>query len=139
MTQQVKQLRLVIETDDFDAALRFFRDAMGLAERESYSGDGGAEVAILDLPSATLEIANREQVAMIDRVEVGRSVSRASTFSMRVALEVDDAHQATGKMVEAGAELVAPPTRTPWNSLNSRLEAPGGIQVRAFEELGGDA
>ena len=35
-----------------------------------------------------------------------------------------------------GAEPVAPPTETPWGSLNARLEAPGGMQVTAFQELG---
>ena len=30
---------------------------------------------------------------------------------------------------------VAPPTETPWRSLNARLEAPGGMQVTAFQEL----
>jgi len=31
---------------------------------------------------------------------------------------------------------VAPPTVTPWRSLNSRLEAPAGLQITLFEELG---
>jgi len=35
-----------------------------------------------------------------------------------------------------GAELVAAPVETPWRSLNARLEAPGGMQVTVFEELG---
>jgi hypothetical protein len=38
-------------------------------------------------------------------------------------------------LVAAGAELVAPPTETPWRSLNSRLEAPAGLQITLFEEL----
>jgi len=44
---------------------------------------------------------------------------------------------ATGTaLVEAGAVPVAPPTRTPWNSLNARLEGPDGLQLTAFQELG---
>ncbi|WP_309117358.1 hypothetical protein [Saccharothrix sp.] len=31
---------------------------------------------------------------------------------------------------------MAEPTRTPWNSLNARLEAPGGLQLTLFTELG---
>ena len=38
-------------------------------------------------------------------------------------------------VVEAGAELVAPPTRTPWDSLNSRLAGPAGLQLTVFQEL----
>jgi hypothetical protein len=52
-----------------DAALTFFRDVLGLPEREAYSADGGAEVTTLEAGVATLEIANRAQVEFIDRVE----------------------------------------------------------------------
>ncbi len=41
----------------------------------------------------------------------------------------------TTAAVEAGAELVAEPTETPWQSLNSRLEAPAALQLTLFEEL----
>ena len=58
---------------------------------------------------------------------------------LRVAFEVADAEQVTDRLVDAGAALVAPPTRTPWDSVNSRLEAPGGLQITVFEELEGDA
>jgi uncharacterized glyoxalase superfamily protein PhnB len=131
----VSQLRIVLETDDFEAALRFYRDVLGLPEQASYEGDGGARVAILSVPSATLELANRAQVEMIDEVEVGRPVSRPSTLSVRVAFEVQDASAVTERLAAGGAEVLAPPTRTPWNSLNARLEAPGGMQITAYQEL----
>ncbi len=88
---------------------------------------------ILDAGRATLELCNTAQVELIDEVEVGRRVSP----KFRLALEVTDAEGATRRAVAAGGELVAAPTRTPWNSLNSRLETPGGIQLTLFEELGG--
>jgi catechol 2,3-dioxygenase-like lactoylglutathione lyase family enzyme len=132
----VLQLRLVAETDDFDAALAFYRDVLGLPESASYEGEGGARVAILSVPFATLEIANRAQVRMIDDVEVGRPVSRAPELSIRVAFEVADAAATTAALAAGGAEVLAEPTVTPWNSLNARLEAPGGLQITAFQELG---
>lgn len=135
----VSQLRLVVEAEDYEEALVFFRDVLGLPEREAYEGDGGARVAILSVPSATLELANPAQVRMIDEVEVGRPVARRSTLSIRVAFEVPDAEATTARLAAAGAEVLAPPTRTPWNSLNARLEAPGGLQITAFQELGGSA
>jgi catechol 2,3-dioxygenase-like lactoylglutathione lyase family enzyme len=51
MTDTVKALRLVVETDDYDAALAFYRDVLGLPEQESYEGDGGARVVILSVPA----------------------------------------------------------------------------------------
>jgi uncharacterized glyoxalase superfamily protein PhnB len=131
----VSQLRLVVEAEDYEEALVFFRDILGLPEREAYSGEGGAKVAILEVPTATLELANPAQVRMIDDVEVGRSVARRSTLSIRVAFEVADAEETTSRLAAGGAEVLAPPTVTPWNSLNARLETPGGLQITAFQEL----
>jgi predicted enzyme related to lactoylglutathione lyase len=129
---RVRQMRLVVEVDDYDEALRFYRDVLGAAEELQIHSDLGEKVTILDLGRATLEISNRAQVNMIDRVEVGRRVSPP----LRVAFEVDDAASVTEELVAGGAELLAPPTRTPWESLNSRLEAPAGLQITLFEELG---
>jgi len=130
------QLRLVLETVDLDAALAFYRDALGLPELESYQGEGGARVAILGIPTATLELANAAQVELIDRVEVGRPVAHPFPLRVRVAFEVVDAASTSTALVEAGATEVAPPTRTPWNSLNARIEGPDGLQLTAFQELG---
>lgn len=130
-----KQLRLVLETADLEAALAFYRDALGLTELESYDGPDGAHVVILSAPSVTLELANPAQVRYIDDVEVGRPTSRRFEATVRVAFEVEDAAAATIELEAAGATVLAPPTVTPWNSLNSRLEAPGGMQITAFQEL----
>jgi catechol 2,3-dioxygenase-like lactoylglutathione lyase family enzyme len=125
-----KELRLVVTVDDYDAAVEFYRDVLGLPERESYT-TGDAQVMILEAGRATLELANTAQAEYIDEVEVGRRV--AGKF--RVALEVDDSASTTRQLVDAGATVVAEPTRTPWNSLNARLETPGGIQLTLFTEL----
>lgn len=132
----VRQLRLVVEAEDYDAAVAFYRDVLGLPEQASFAGEGDARVMILDVPRATLEIANPAQVRMIDDVEVGHPASRRSTLSMRVAFEVADAAAVTDTLAAAGADVIAAPTETPWRSLNSRLETPGGLQVTIFQELG---
>jgi L-ascorbate metabolism protein UlaG (beta-lactamase superfamily)/catechol 2,3-dioxygenase-like lactoylglutathione lyase family enzyme len=130
---RVGQLRLVVEADDLDQALAFYRDTLGLPVELDVAGDHGERVVILDAGRATLELSNPAQVAMIDDVEVGRRVAPP----LRVALEVDDARAVTDAAVAAGAGLLAPPTRTPWDSLNSRLQAPAGLQLTLFEELDG--
>ncbi|MEU1753436.1 VOC family protein [Micromonospora matsumotoense] len=127
----VRQLRLVVEAEDYDAAVAFFRDALGLPEQAAYSGAGEARVVILEAGRATLEIANPAQKRMIDDVEVGRQVAPR----LRLAFEVDDAAAVTGRLVAAGATEVAPPTVTPWHSLNARLDVPAGLQLTVFQEL----
>ncbi len=127
---RVLQMRLVVEAADYDEAVRFYRDVLGATEELQIHGDEGEKVTILDVGRATLELSNPAQVAMIDRVEVGRPVSPP----MRIAFEVADAEAVTAELVDGGAELVAPPTRTPWDSLNARLQGPAGLQLTVFEE-----
>src|SRR3954468_17982120 len=98
MTTTAKQLRLVLETEDLDASLAFYRDALGLTELESYDGPDGARVVILSVPSVTLELANPAQVRFIDEVEVGRPTSRAYGLSVRVAFEVADVAATTSSL-----------------------------------------
>ena len=131
-TRRVQQMRLVVEVDDYDEAVRFYRDVLGATEELRVHGDNGEKVTILDVGRATLELSNPEQVAMIDRVEVGSRVSPR----MRVAFEVADAEAAAQALADAGADVIAAPTVTPWNSLNARLQGPAGLQLTLFEELG---
>ena len=72
-SSRVLQMRLVVEADDYDQAVRFYRDVLGLPERLAVSGPDGARVTILDAGRATLELANPAQIRFIDEVEVGRT------------------------------------------------------------------
>jgi predicted enzyme related to lactoylglutathione lyase len=128
---RVLQMRLIVEAEDYEEAVRFYRDVLGLPEQAAFEGAGDARVAILHAGRATLEIANPAQKRMIDQVEVGRSVGPG----LRVAFEVADSAAVTDDLVAAGAELVAAPRETPWRSRNARLNGPGGLQLTIFEEL----
>jgi lactoylglutathione lyase len=126
----VSELRLVVTAPDYDDAVRFYRDVLGLPERESYSSPDG-RVMILEAGRATLEIADPAQAEFIDRVEVGRRVAG----HIRVAFEVADSGAMADRLEAAGATVLAPPTLTPWRSMNARLEAPAGLQLTLFTEL----
>jgi catechol 2,3-dioxygenase-like lactoylglutathione lyase family enzyme len=129
-TSPVKELRVAVTAPDYDQALTFYRDVLGLRERESFSSEDG-RVTILDAGRATLELLDPTHAAFVDEVEVGRRVAG----HVRIAFEVADG-AATAKALEAaGARVIAPPTRTPWNSLNARLEGPAGLQLTLFTEL----
>jgi predicted enzyme related to lactoylglutathione lyase len=127
----VRQLRLVVTAEDYDRALSFYRDVLGLPERAAYTSPDG-RVTILEAGYATLELTDPGHARFIDEVEVGRRVAG----HIRVAFEVDDAPRMTATLAEAGATVVAEARRTPWNSLNSRLEAPAHLQLTLFTELG---
>jgi predicted enzyme related to lactoylglutathione lyase len=130
MSNRVHQLRVVVTAEDYDDALHFYRDVLGLPEREVFASQGG-RVTLLEAGRATLELADPRQAEFIDEVEVGRRVAG----HVRVAFQVDDTAAVTAELATAGAHVLAKPTRTPWNSLNARLEAPAGLQLTLFTEL----
>jgi len=124
---RVSELRLVVTASDYEAALHFFRDVLGLREQESYEANDG-HVVILDAGRATLEINDPPYAEYIDDVEVGSRVAGR----IRVAFEVPDTRAATRAAVDAGAEVIAEPTVTPWDTLNSRLAGPADLQLTLF-------
>jgi NAD(P)-dependent dehydrogenase (short-subunit alcohol dehydrogenase family)/uncharacterized glyoxalase superfamily protein PhnB len=128
---RVLQMRLVVEAPDYDDAVSFYRDHLGATTELQVHGDAGEQVTILDVGRATLELSNPAQVAMIDEVEVGRRVAPR----LRVAFEVADVDSVTRTLADAGAEVIADPTVTPWRSRNARLNGPGDLQLTIFEEL----
>lgn len=128
---RVRQLRVVVEAEDYDEAVRFFRDVLGMPEQAAFAEGDDDRVAILEAGIATLEIASPAHKRAIDRVEAGGQVSQR----IRLAFEVDDAAATTAELAQEGGSVVAEPVETPWRSLNSRLDAPAGLQITLFQEL----
>ena len=123
----VKELRLALTVDDFDGALAFYRDTLGLEMRDMWVAEG-SRGALLDAGRATLELFDEGQAAMVDDIEVGRRVAG----TVRIAFEVDDSRATSERLVEAGAELLGAPVVTPWQDVNVRLVAPDGMQLTLF-------
>ena len=130
MAGGVLEMRLVVTAPDYEAALAFYRDVLGMREIAAFTSPG-AHVTILDAGRATLELADPPHAAYVDEVEVGRRVAG----HLRVAFGVADATEATERLLAGGAELIARPVETPWRSLNARLNGPAGLQLTLFEEL----
>jgi len=130
MQRRVHELRLVVTVDDYQEALHFYRDVLGLNEQAAFESEG-RHVTILEAGKATLELADSRHAEFIDEVEVGRRVAG----HIRVAFRVDDSTEMTKTLESVGARVIARPRKTPWNSLNARLEAPAGLQLTLFTEL----
>jgi lactoylglutathione lyase len=99
---RVAQLRLAVTAADYDQALRFYRDVLGMPEVGTFAGPEGGRVTILDAGRATLELSDPPYAAYIDEVEVGRRVAGP----IRVAFEVADA--AAGLQLTLFTELGDP-------------------------------
>lgn len=123
----VVELRVALTVEDFDQAVAFYRDALGLEQIEDWSSEEG-RVILLEAGRATLELLDEAQAATVDAIEAGRRVSGA----VRIALEVRNSDQVARRLVAAGADQVAPPVTTPWGDRNARVRAPEGMQLTLF-------
>jgi methylmalonyl-CoA/ethylmalonyl-CoA epimerase len=121
------ELRVALTVPDFDRALAFYRDALGLEQLADWTSESG-RVVLLDGGRATLELFDEAQAEHVDAIEAGRRVSGP----VRLAVEVEDSVAAARRLVAAGGAEVAPPVTTPWGDRNARVEAPDGMQLTLF-------
>ena len=124
---EVTELRVALTVTDFERAVAFYRDALGLEQIEDWSSDEG-KVILLSAGRATLELLDEAQAGLVDRIEAGRRVAG----TVRLALEVTDSDEMAGRLAAAGARTVAEPVVTPWGDRNARVEAPDGMQLTLF-------
>jgi lactoylglutathione lyase len=125
----VVEFRVVLTVPDFDEALAFYRDALGLEQLADWSGEDG-RVILLGAGRGTIELFDERQAATVDGIEAGRRVSG----TVRLAFEVADLEGSAQRALAAGAEAEAPPVVPPWGGRNQRLRAPDGMQLTLFSE-----
>jgi catechol 2,3-dioxygenase-like lactoylglutathione lyase family enzyme len=68
--EEVSELRVALTVADFDEAVAFYRDAIGLEQLADWSGEDG-RVIILAAGRATLEIFDQVQAEKVDAIEAG--------------------------------------------------------------------
>jgi lactoylglutathione lyase len=125
--EEVTELRVTLTVAEFDEAVGFYRDALGLEQLADWSDDEG-RVILLSAGRGTLELFDEAQAARIDAIEAGKRVSG----TVRLAVEVANSEETARRLVSAGAEEVAPPVLTPWGDRNARVQAPDGMQLTLF-------
>jgi catechol 2,3-dioxygenase-like lactoylglutathione lyase family enzyme len=123
----VTELRITLTVSDFQAAVALYRDGLGLEQISDWTSDEG-RVVLLSAGRATLELFDEAQAAYVDELEVGRRVSGP----VRLCVEVDDSDAVARRLVEAGAQSVAPAATTPWGDRNARVQTPDGMQLTLF-------
>ncbi|MFL5930990.1 MAG: VOC family protein [Gaiellaceae bacterium] len=126
----VRELRLAYTVEDYEGAVRFYRDALGLPVIQEWEQPAGSG-AILDAGRATIELLSVSQSELVDRIEVGEVVSGP----VRLALEVEDSEETASALASAGAQKIGGPVITPWSHKNVRLRAPDGMQLTLFTVL----
>jgi lactoylglutathione lyase len=123
------ELRVALTVPDFDEAVAFYRDALGLEQIADWSSDDG-RVILLDAGTATLELFDERQAESVDRIEAGHRVSGP----VRLAFRVDDVDGVSAQLIAAGVDAMAEPVVPPWGGRNARLRTPDGMQLTLFCE-----
>jgi methylmalonyl-CoA/ethylmalonyl-CoA epimerase len=124
----VFELRIALTSRDYERAVRFYCEGLGIEPAAIWNNDGGRAM-MLELGKATLELFDERQAAVIDDLEAGRRVSG----QIRFALQVPDLQAAMKRLLAHGATLVHPPVKTPWGDYNVRLQDPDGMQITLFQ------
>jgi catechol 2,3-dioxygenase-like lactoylglutathione lyase family enzyme len=127
---QISELRVALTIDDFEQAIRLYRDGLGLPPVQEWLTPEGRGM-VLAAGRATLELIDRYQAALIDQVEAGERVAGP----VRLAFQVQDAQAAADTAQAASARLIHPPVLKPWGHCNVRLAAPDGMQLTFFQIL----
>jgi catechol 2,3-dioxygenase-like lactoylglutathione lyase family enzyme len=123
----IAELRVALTVDDYDKAIAFYRDGLGMEVGPAWEGSGRAQV--LGGGKAMLEIFDNDYAKYVDEMEVGARLSG----KVRFALEVPDIHAALKRAIAHGGSLVHQPVETPWKDLNARVEAPDGMQITLYQ------
>ena len=96
-------MRVALTVGDFDDAVRFYRDIIGLEPSADWSSEHGRCI-VFNAGRATLELFDEHQAAYVDDVEVGRRVSGP----VRIAFEVPDNGATVARADAAGIPVESP-------------------------------
>ena len=129
----VLELRIALTSRDFDRAVRFYCEGLGIEPAAIWNNEGG-QAMMLEMGKATLELFDERQAEVIDELEAGRRVSG----QIRFALQVPDLQAAMERLLAHGAALIHPPVKTPWGDYNVRLQDPDGMQITLFQATGSE-
>ena len=127
----VFELRVALTVDDFNKAVAFYRDGLGLDPGELWTDNGLGQM--FRAGRATLELFDHDYAASVDHLEVGERVSG----QIRFAFEVPDVEEALKRALDYGATLVHEPVLTPWKDRNARVLSPEGLQITLYQVMSG--
>jgi predicted enzyme related to lactoylglutathione lyase len=120
-----------LEVDDHDAALAFYRDALGLEIRQDVAMEGARWLTVG--PPAQPQYG-----IVLQTVGVGRSTEDAQVLKELLAkgslgglvLDTDDVDATFESVRETGAEVLQEPMDQPYGTRDCAFRDPAGNQVR---------
>jgi catechol 2,3-dioxygenase-like lactoylglutathione lyase family enzyme len=114
---------------DLDAAVRLFRDGLGLPVVQQWTVGEGRGIVLAAGPDTTIELLNTTEVARVDGIEAGGTPSGP----VRLAFAVADVATVAEAAQAAGAQAVHAAVPTPWGDYNQRLATPDGLHITLYQ------
>jgi catechol 2,3-dioxygenase-like lactoylglutathione lyase family enzyme len=125
--RKFRELRVCMKVSDLDAAVRMYEQGLGLKAVDVWEHPGGERGALLAVCPAAIELFSQDQWVFVDEHEVGKRFDQ--NFALRV--EVDDAQGAADRLIDAGAEQLAPLRHVPWGQDVVRVVMHDGVHMSA--------
>ena len=124
---------MFIPVQDSDAALGFYRDALGLEVRVDVS-NGGFRWVTVGAPGQDVDIVLFQPHGGRSQAEGDTLLSLVLQGSLQAAIFRSDALDATFKQVQAsGAEIIEEPADRPWGARDCAVRDPSGNLVRIVQ------
>jgi predicted enzyme related to lactoylglutathione lyase len=121
---------MFIPVHDPDAALGFYRDALGLEVQNDVKSDGFRWVTV-GAPEQDVAIVLFQPHGGLSQAEGDALLSLVTQGSLQVAIFSSDDLDATFETVRAsGAEVLQEPASQPWGARDCAVRDPSGNMVR---------
>lgn len=121
------ELRICLHVDDIDTAVAQYRDGLGMEVVDDWIHPDGERGVLFGVVPAALEIFDRPQAALVDRVEAGRELGR--DHALRVEVEDRQKLEALATTLERVGARRSQVVQTPWEQTCLRMEMPDGEQL----------
>ena len=121
---------MFIPVHDPDAALGFYRDALGLEVRNDVSSDGFRWITV-GAPGQSVNIVLSQPHGGRSQVEGDALLSLVTKGSLQAAIfSADDLDTTFEKVRASGAEVLQEPVSQPWGDRDCAFRDPSGNLVR---------
>ena len=121
---------MFVPVHDADAALGFYRDALGLEVRNDVAS-GGLRWVTVGAPGQDLDVVLFPPHGGLSRTEGDALLGLVTKGSLQVAIfKTDDLDATFEKVRAAGAEVLQEPVSQPWGARDCAFRDPSGNMVR---------
>ena len=129
---------IALQTRDWEASLRLYRDVLGMTELTSFTGGDGQTILLLDAgDGCCLELFEPTADTLSANIPTGAANDPVTHGPVtHIALTTTDAHAATERVREAGYEITVEPKEVTLGSLEVTLSffrGPNGEVLEFFE------